>query len=146
MSARNGEQIVFIDTNIFLRVLVKENERMFRECKGILALISKGDVVAYTNTIVLTEIQFVLTSIYKETREKIGVALESVCSIAALKIIDDTDAHGALFMYGKTNVKFSDCLIASSKRIQSESAVVLSYDRDFDKLGVRRVEPKQLLK
>jgi len=146
MSARNGENIVFIDTNIFLRVLVKENERMFSECKGILMLVSKGNVGAFTNTIVLTEIQFVLASIYKESREKIGAALESVCGIAALKIIDDSDARGALDMYGKTNVKFTDCLIASSKRLQSGTATILSYDRDFDKLGVRRVEPKQLLK
>jgi hypothetical protein len=43
------------------------------------------------------------------------------------------------------NVKFIDCLLASSKRVQENKAAVFSYDRDFDKLGVPRVESKDIL-
>ncbi|MBI2309362.1 PIN domain-containing protein [Candidatus Collierbacteria bacterium] len=138
--------MVLIDTNIFLRIFVKENERMFRECGEILKLATRGAIAAYTNTIVLTEIQFVLTTIYHYPRDRIKEALESVLSVPGLKITDDTDARLATDAYGKTNIKFADCLLASSKLIQEKKAAIVSYDRDFDKLGVRRLEPKDVVK
>jgi len=144
MSARNEEKTVFVDTNIFLRVLVKENERMFIDCREVLTLISKGSLAAFTNTVVLVEIQFVLTTVYKQSREKVKEALIAVLSVPNMKIIDDTDAHLALSLFSKTNVKFTDCLIASSKRLQIRQEAILSYDRDFDRLHVSRIEPWKL--
>ncbi len=138
--------MVLIDTNIFLRIFVKENESMFQECKGALKLVARKVIAAYTNTIVLMEIQFVLTTIYNYPRDRIKKALASVLSIPNIKITDDTDARWATDAYGKTTIKFADCLLASSKRVQKEKSAILSYDRDFDKLGVRRVEPKDLIK
>ena len=145
MNAPEGKQIVLIDTNIFLRIFVKENESMFQECRRALRLVAHRTIAAYTNTIVLTEIQFVLTTNYKYPRDRIKEALASVLSIPNIKIIDDTDARWAVDAYGKTNVKFADCLLASSKLVQKGNTAILSYDRDFDKLGVRRVEPKDIL-
>lgn len=146
MNVPDTGRVVLIDTNVFLRTFVKENERMFLECTGVLQLVSHSTIAAYTNTIVLAEIQFVLTTIYRYPRERIRAALESILSIPNIKISDDTDARLAIDTYGKTNIKFADCLLASSKRIQNGSAAMLSYDRDFDKLGIRRVEPAELLK
>ena len=137
--------MVLIDTNIFLRIFVKENELMFQECRQALRLVARRTIAAYTNTIVLTEIQFVLTTIYNYPRDRIKEALVSVLSIPNIKIIDDTDARLAVDAYGKTTVKFADCLLASSKRVREGKSAILSYDRDFDKLGVRRVEPKDIL-
>ncbi len=70
--------MVLIDTNIFLRIFVKENESMFQECKGALKLVARKVIAAYTNTIVLMEIQFVLTTIYNYPRDRIKKALASV--------------------------------------------------------------------
>lgn len=145
MNQRNGKSEVLIDTNIFLRVFVKESRQMFEECKQFLQLISQGGMAAYTNTVVLIEVQFVLTSVYHKPREKVKEALEAILSMSTLKIIDDMDAQLALSFYGKTTVKFTDCLIASSKRIQLGEARLVSYDRDFDKLGVTRLEPSKLI-
>jgi len=44
-------------------------------------------------------------------------------------------------MYSSKNVKFIDAMIASVDQIVSGSWVVVSYDKDFDKLGVKRAEP-----
>ena len=146
MSVRNGKLMVLIDTNIFLRILVKENKRVFEESRKALELIEQAVVSAYTNTIVLTEIQFVLTSVYRYQRQAITEALEAVVAFPSVKLVDDTDAHLAVRLYGKTQVKFADCLLASSRRVQEGKAAILSYDRDFDRLGVRRLEPRDLLK
>ena len=42
-------------------------------------------------------------------------------------------------------MKFIDALIASHKSIQEEAAVIVSYDKDFDKLGILRKEPKDII-
>ena len=146
MNVPDRKRLVLVDTNVFLRIFVKENERMFGECTDVLRLIARGAIAAYTNTIVLTEIQFVLTTIYRYPRERIKNALAAVFSIPNIKITDDPDAQWAIDAYGKTIIKFADCLLASSKLVQEGKAVILSYDREFDKLGVRRVEPRDLLK
>lgn len=146
MNVRSRRRVNLIDTNVFLRVFVKEDEYMFQASRGVLDLIVKGVIAAYTNTIVLTEIQFVLTTVYRHQRIKIKEALEAVLSVPNIKIIDDTDARLAIATYGKTNIKFTDCLLASSKLIQEGKAAIVSYDRDFDKLGIRRVEPSEVIK
>ena len=146
MNAPDRRRMVLVDTNVFLRIFVNENEHMFQECREVFELVAHGTIAAYTNTIALTEIQFVLTTIYRYPRERIKEALESVLSIPNIKITDDTDARLAIDAYGKTTIKFADCLLASSKRIQEGKCEILSYDRDFDKLDVRRVEPRDLLK
>ena len=146
MNVPDRRRMVLIDTNVFLRIFVKENEHMFQECREVLELVSHAIIAAYTNTIVLTEIQFVLTTIYRYPRERIKEALESVLSVPNIKITDDTNARSATDAYGKTTIKFADCLLASSKLIQEGKAAILSYDRDFDKLGVKRIEPTDLFR
>lgn len=108
--------------------------------------IEHGVLRAYIPTIVVAEVQFVLFSFYAFKRSHVITALKGMVAIPNLRLYDDVSVFRAISHYDMKNVKFIDCLIASSKRVQSENATVLSYDRDFDKLGVRRVEPRQLLK
>lgn len=142
---RVKKSIVLIDTNIFLRVFIKENDQMFNDCQNVLELVSSGVVEAYTMTVICMEVQFVLASVYHKGKEKISDALAAMSTIPTFKILDDSDIHMAISLYRKTGIKFTDCLIASSQRVQSKEASVLSYDRDFDHLGVSRIDPVKLL-
>jgi predicted nucleic-acid-binding protein len=45
------------------------------------------------------------------------------------------------FISERHKAKWIDCLIASAPDIQSGETAVVSYDRDFDRLGVVRLEP-----
>lgn len=146
MSELNVQRIVLIDTNIFLRILVKENEQMYSECTEAMHLVARGNIVAYTSTLVLAEIHYVLLSLYKRSRQSITDALQAVLSFPKLSVFDDSKMVSAMGYYQASRVKFTDCVIASSEKVQNGRAAILSYDRDFDKLGVRRVEPIELLK
>lgn len=146
MSGPNSLSVVLIDTNIFLRILVKENDRMFAECTEVMHLVARGDIVAYTSTLVLAEIHYVLSSLYKRSRQSITDALQAVLAFPKLSVVDDNKMVSAMGYYQATRVKFTDCVIASSEKVQKKIAVILSYDRDFDKLGIRRVEPRDFLK
>ena len=138
----------FVDTNIFLRIFIKENSRSFKDCLSFLRLVSQHKIKVYTSTIVLMEINFVLSSFYKFPKEKVIEAIKSIIEMPYLKIIDDADPRYGLDLYQKNkqsfssnNVKFVDCLLGSSSLIMSGKATIVSYDQDFDRLKIKRREP-----
>lgn len=131
---------VFIDTNVFLRALVKENEQTFSECLSLLEKISEGEIKAITSTLVFLEINFVLLSFYKFPKEKVQQALEGILDLPHLKVVDVYDMREAIETYKKTKVKFVDCLLASL--LKKKSFEIVSYDLDFDKLKIKRLSPK----
>lgn len=134
-----------VDSNIFLRSFVRDNESAWKDCIGVLHLIADGNISAYIPTIIAVEVFFVLTSFYKFDRRRVVEAMKSIASLQNFRFFDDLNVSEALGLYESKRIKFTDCLLASSSRVQTGKATILSYDRDFDKLGVRRVEPKQLL-
>ncbi len=135
--------LVFIDTNIFLRAIVKEDEQTFNDCLSFLKTVSNGRIKAITSTLVFMEINFVLLSFYKFPKEKVQQILESILDLPHLKIVDVFDMREAIETYKKTKVKFIDCLIASLLR--KKDSKIVSYDLDFDKLKIKRLSPKDFL-
>lgn len=143
MKEPKREKRFFIDTNIFLRALVKENQTDFDNCVRFLRLISDGKIQTFTSTIILLEVNFVLISFYNFEKPRIYQALQSIIDLPGLKFIDDFNRREAIELYAKTGIKFTDCLLASL--IKDSNLTIVSYDHDFDKLGLRRLEPKEIL-
>jgi predicted nucleic-acid-binding protein len=141
----NESNLYFIDTNIFLRVLVQENKTSFEDCFKILEMIKQGKVKAFTNSLVLAEINWVLSGLYKFSKEKTVEAIRSILNLKNLKIIDKSDLQEGINLYEKNKVKFIDALIAANDLILKKEAKIISYDKDFDKMGVIRIEPKKII-
>lgn len=137
--------LYFIDSNIFLRALHKENEQSYLACVTLLKEIKENRLKAYTGTVVLAEIVWTLSSFYKIEKQKIIESLRGITTLNGLKIIDNYNHMDTLELYEKHSVKYIDALIASDKDIQMKTAIVVSYDRDFDKLSVIRKEPQSIL-
>lgn len=135
--------LVFIDTNIFLRAIVKEDEQTFNECLSFLKIVSNGKIKAITSTLVFLEINFVLLSFYKFPKEKVQQALESILDLPHLRIVDAFDMREAIETYKKTKAKFVDCLLASL--LKKKDFKIVSYDLNFDKLNIKRLSPKDFL-
>lgn len=128
----------FVDSNIFLRTIVKEDEAIFEDCRLFLQSIKDNKIKAVTCGLVLAEVLWVLSSYYHVKNPGLVEALNSILNLRGLKIIDKIDFLTAEKIYKKYNVKFIDAVIASL------NLKVVSYDKDFDKIGVIRKEPKQL--
>ncbi|MGA3292237.1 MAG: PIN domain-containing protein [Candidatus Microgenomates bacterium] len=135
----------FIDTNIFIRILELENQKIFNECSSLLKLVKDSKIKAFTSGEVLSEIVWVLSSSYKEPKSKIIKSLKGIVGLNGLKIVDEFDLEYALRKYEGKNIKFIDALIASNPKIQSKKMTVVSYDKDFDKLSIKRVEPSDII-
>jgi len=136
----------FVDTNIFLRVLLKDEEKTFKDCLLFLEEIKNGRIKAITSNLVLAEINWTLLKFYEFSKEDIIKGLNSISSLKYLKFVDDFNPILAIKFYKDHSVKFIDALIASNREIFNKEMAIVSYDRDFDKLGDWRVEPKEIIK
>lgn len=136
--------VYFIDTNIFIRVLIKEDEKTYADCICFLKLVKNNDIEATTSSAVLAEIVWVLKSFYKFGKGELVKAMKSIVNIGGLKVIETVGANLAVEIFEKNNIKFIDALIASIKEIRNKEWTVVSYDKDFDKLGVLRKEPGEV--
>ena len=134
----------FIDTNIFIRVLEHEDKKIFDECYKILNLVKDSKIKACISTTVLAEIVWVLDSVYNEPKSKISKCIDGIVKLNNLKIKDEFNLSKTIDLFTNNSVKFIDALISSNSEIQSKKMTVVSYDRDFDKLGVIRKEPSQI--
>lgn len=135
-----------LDSNIFLRSLIQDNKSMGQDCVALFKAIGEGTISVYVPTLVIAEVQYVLHSFYGFDRDHIATVLKSISATVNLRIFDDLELSSAISFYEKANVKFVDCYLASSKRVFKGQASIISYNRDFDRLGVTRVEPSQLLR
>ena len=135
----------FVDTNIFLRTLVPENKKSLIECKNFLSKIKNNQIDAVTSNLVLTEIVWTLLSYYKFPKRDVIAAVRSVLNLSGLKIVDGYNTTQALIFYENKTVKFIDCLISSIPEIKNKEWFVVSYDEDFDRLGVLRKDPGEVI-
>lgn len=136
----------FLDTNIFLRYFTEEkNKTVYKECESLIKLIKSGKLKAYTSNLVIAEIVWTLQSSYRASKDQIVKTTLLIESLNNLKIEDFFQPSLANQLFKKYSIKYIDSLIASNPNIQSKKMVVVSYDKDFDKLGVERVEPSDLI-
>ncbi len=135
----------FVDTNIFLRPIVKDDSQKVTACENLFKFISEGKIKAFTSHLVLAELVWTSQKSYRIPKEEISGVLQGILSIKNLKIRETFNAATAINYYIHSTVKFIDALIASDASIQKGIAKVISYDKDFDKMKIPRVEPHQLI-
>jgi len=134
----------FIDSNIFLRPIVKDDLQKVKESEKFFEKINKGEIEAFTSNLILAELIWTGKKVYGIEKTELIKAVRGILDFRNLKIVDDFNSRLALEIYEKYSLKFIDALIASNPKIYKKEAVVVSYDKDFDKIGVKRMEPRQL--
>ncbi|MDA2922638.1 PIN domain-containing protein [Patescibacteria group bacterium AH-259-L07] len=135
----------FLDTNIFLRVIFKDDDRKAKECQKLFEKIKIGGLKAFTSHLVLAEIVWAGKTC-NLSKQEIVIILKGILNFKNLKIIDTFDLAPAIENYEAHNIKFIDALIASIASIYKKNTTIVSYDKDFDKLKLKRVEPSDLIK
>lgn len=134
---------IFIDTNIFLRYLVDDRSFQHKESIALIEACESGKFRPYTSGVVLSELIFVLTKLYKQPKKEVVDSIDKLLLIRNLTLIDKTNTPAALAFYRKFNVKFGDCLIAS--QIPAKAALI-TYDKDFSKFKLESsATPAQIL-
>lgn len=134
---------IFLDTNIFIRFFTHDDEKMFDECKRLFTHIDQGKVIPYTSNIVLIEIVFILSRLYKFSKKEVEKGLEKVVTLRNLTLIESTDTKEALKLFESANIKLSDCYIATQV---PKGVTLVTYDSDFRKISsIKSAGPKDVI-
>ncbi|MBU1085502.1 MAG: PIN domain-containing protein [Candidatus Beckwithbacteria bacterium] len=132
---------LFIDSNVWLRFILEDNEQA-EECKKLIKLIEEGRFRVYTSSIVMLEINFVLSSIYKIRMIDVIKDLEAILKTRNITLLEKTDFNKALSWHKQFKIKLADCLIGSQI---DKNMILVSFDKDFDKLPVKVKTPGELV-
>jgi len=134
---------IFLETSIFIRYFTQDDNQKYDNCLDLIKSIQQGEFLPYTSNIVITEIIFVLSRVYKFPKEKVIRVLSDVLNIRNITLLEETDTKEALQHFKKYNIKYTNCLIAA----QVPTGVTLvTYDRDFKKIpSISAKTPKEAL-
>ena len=141
----NDRAVLFLDTNIFLRPAVKDNQAMAAECEALIEEIMTGTFEAMTSEVVVAELVWTCRSFYHMDKQEIVELVQGIHDMKHLTVCTDTDLQEALTYFSHHAIKFVDALIAGHRAIRTRRARLVSYDKDFDTLGVTRLEPSAFI-
>ena len=133
----------FVDTNIILRYLTKDDPTKAQRCYELFQRLKRKETRLAISESVLAEVVYVLSSrgLYNQPRENVRALLLPIISQPALKVPYRRSFLRALELYASMNLDFEDALsVAHMERMKL--AAIVSYDEDFDHVeGIERIEP-----
>ena len=123
----------FIDTNYFLRLLLKDEERQFNEVYLTFQQAVNQEIKIFTSTIVFFEIYWVLSSFYKKDKLKIIEYLKKILKMDFLEIENRPILQEALVLFEKHNLDLEDCYnIAYAKNFEADK--FSTFDKKINSL------------
>ena len=135
-----AEQPLFLDTNIWLRFFTRDDPARAEACRQLFERAAQGDLRLTTNEMVLAELEWTLRSYYKVPKPAVVERLSAVLGTPSLQLPRRALVEAALSLYDRPNVDYVDAYNAADLQARGLTTIA-SYDSDFDRLGVKRVEP-----
>jgi len=131
----------FVDTNVFLRFLTKDDPAMFERCRDLFRKGIEGEVILVTSGMVIAELIWTLLSYYKVPKAEVVEKMAVIIGTKGIDIPDRDIIAESLILFGRKNVDYIDAYNAMlMKRHRLEE--IYSYDRDFEEIeSVKRLEP-----
>lgn len=135
----------FLDTNIILRYLTRDDETKAEACRRLFQQAQRGAEELLTCEAIVTEVVYVLSSPrgpYRLSHEEIRARLVPILTLRGLRLPQKRGYIRALDLYATSPfLDIEDALAVAHMERQGLSEIV-SYDRDFDLVAdVQRVEP-----
>ena len=134
----------FLDTNIFVRYLTRDDEQKAQACFALFRTLENGEDTATTSETVIAEVVYVLSSrsLYNLPADQIRLRLQPILRLRGLRFSGKVLCLRALEIYESyPSLDFEDALTVAVIEYERIDELV-SYDRGFDRVpSVRRVEP-----
>ena len=135
--------IGFLDTNILLRFLTRDDERKAQCALELLMRVERGEEKVITSPLVIFETVYTLQSFYKVPRQTIKEQILSIISMRGLHLPDKNIFYQAFNFYVAKNISFADAYNAAYM-LAEKIPNIYSWDKDFDKIeGITRLEPEE---
>ncbi len=133
---------IFLDTNVWLRFIVADNQKQYLASKNLITAIEAGKFKPYISNIVLLEIYYVLRSFYRVSKAKAINVLEKILQTREIVLLKKADMVQAIGWHQKYNLKLSDSLILTSL---PKEVIFISWDKEFRKIPfLKAVTPEKI--
>ena len=99
---------VFVDTNVFLRFLTRDDPIKAEKARRLFAAAVAGELVAETSLLVIAEIVWTLESFYDLTHDEVAERVTAILSTPNLECPHKELLFEALGAYTERNVDFID--------------------------------------
>ena len=131
----------FVDTNIFLRYLTRDDPSKYEGCRTLFKNAIEGKIALATSGMVIAELVWTLLSYYKVPKAEVVEKISIIVATDNLLIPDKEMISEALLLYGMKNIDYIDAYNAVLMKAHGLNAIY-SYDEDFDSIeGMKREEP-----
>lgn len=132
--------MIFIDSNIILRFVLSDDDKLSPLAGKILQKIENGRTKAYLSAITIAEIVYVLLKVYKFDRAEISQKLLPLLQLNNLNV-ENKPIYDSIFrIFTQQKVDFEDAYLVALMQ-KKKISKIYSFDRDFDKfLQIKRLE------
>ena len=131
----------FVDTNIFLRYLTKDDLSKYERCRAMFKKVLKGEMAISTSGMVIAELIWTLLSYYKVPKAEVIEKVSVILGTENLFIPEKDVLADALVLYARKNIDFIDAYNAVFMRYHG-LCEIYSYDEDFETVeDIERKEP-----
>lgn len=130
--------IALLDTNVLIRFFTIDQNR--ENLYTFFESLESGEIHVELKLIVLFQVIFVLKSFYKIPKEKISSSLIDLLKYAGITMKEKKIVQRTLALWRDKNVEIVDCYLIACLEKDAQN-ILYSYDRDFDKFSINRIEP-----
>jgi predicted nucleic acid-binding protein len=132
---------IFLDTNVFLRYLTKDDLSKYERCRAIFKKALQGEIAISTSGMMIAELIWTLLSYYKVPKAEVIEKVSVILGTENLFIPDKDVLADALVLYARKNIDFVDGYNAVFMKYHGLREIY-SYDEDFEMVeDVHRREP-----
>ena len=132
--------MIAADANIFVSWLVEDDKAKADAVARLLKESEEAGRQLWVSDLVMAEVVWVLQRLYRIKPALVAEMVEPLLDAPMLEFENRERLMRAVTLYGNHGVDFADCYTAAAVA-ERKLEGVLSYDRDFDRLAIKRMEP-----
>ncbi|OIN97411.1 hypothetical protein AUJ66_03410 [Candidatus Desantisbacteria bacterium CG1_02_38_46] len=124
----------FLDTNIILRLLIKDDEVKIKSCLELIKNANEREASLYLLPVTILEIVWVLEKVYKYSRQNIVELVGAILNTPGIKTESEEVFRKALSDYETKGIKFADAVMGHWGMEKGFTTVYTYDEKDFKKI------------
>lgn len=135
-------QKAVIDTNIIIRLAVKDDDKQREACISLLKKAKNKELILYILPVAVLEIVWILEKYYKLPRKTVRDFIEALLNTPEIICDMENVFKQAIAVYEEKNIKFADAVMGYWG-LEKDINVVYTYDKkDFSRIpGIKVKQP-----
>ncbi|MEW6230333.1 MAG: PIN domain-containing protein, partial [Bacillota bacterium] len=102
---------VWVDANVVLRYLIRDNEELFTEASRVMEMAERGEINLHLAPLTVAELVWVLESYYGYPHEQVAEAVGAFATADGVAVEERETVIQALSDYVSLNVDFVDAYL-----------------------------------